>query len=217
MAIVGIKALFGVLFVGFACVAFLTMLHLLGTPHTPHGRILRLVHRLSGGIAVALYVVISVICIAGAAQDGIEISPRGAIHMAFAALFIPFILAKVVIVEKYPELRNRLFAIGTVLFAVVFVIFFTSATAFLVSGTKGAPGAAAWEPDEQVSLGRELFVIKCAKCHRLDIALSARKTPEEWRQTVDTMRRKDLSWISAMEAERITEFLASLGGQPGHD
>jgi hypothetical protein len=217
MAVAGTKVLLGVVFLGFSCAAFLTMLHLLGTPHTPHARVLRIVHRLTGGIAVALYVVISVICIAGAGQAGSGISPSIAIHVTFAALFIPFILAKVVIVEKYPELRNRLFAIGTVLFALVFVIFFASAMSSLVGTARRAETVPSPELGEAVSLGRELFVIKCAKCHRLDIPLSARKSPPEWRETVSTMRQKDRAWISALEAERITEFLVSLGGQPGYD
>ena len=142
---------------------------------------------------------------------------RGVIMITFAAVLIPLLIIKNLISEKYPELRNRLFAIGIVLFAVVFVIFFTSATSFLISGAREVQPAPAWEPGEQASLGREIFVIKCAKCHRLDIPLSARKTSEGWQQTVSTMRHKDRAWISATEADRITEFLVSLGGQPGHD
>jgi hypothetical protein len=217
MEVIGIRVILGILFLVFACVAFLTMLHLLGTSHTPHGRILKVVHRVSGGIAIVLYIVLAVSCIAGIERGGPEISPRAAIHIAFSALFIPFALAKIVIVEKYPELRNRLFAIGTVLFGLAFVIFFTSATSSFVEG-KGPSGTAATrESEEYVSLGKELFVTKCAKCHRLDVALSARKSPGEWRETVSAMRQKDRAWISALEAERITEFLVFLGGQPGYD
>jgi hypothetical protein len=217
MEVIGIRVILGVLFVVFSCVAFLTMLHLLGTPHTHHGKVLKLIHRLSGGIAVALYVVLAISCIAGADRGGPEISPRAAIHIAFSALFIPFVLVKIVIVEKYPELRNRLFTIGTVLFGLVFVIFFTSATSSFVDGTGKVRPVASRESEEYVSLGKELFVTKCAKCHRLDIALSARKSQGEWRETVSVMRQKDRAWISALEAERITEFLVFLGGQPGHD
>jgi hypothetical protein len=217
MAAIGINAVSGIVFLGFSCVAFLTMLHLLGTPHTTRGRVLRVVHRVSGAIAVAIYVVFMVACMARACRGGLEISPKVAIHVAFAALFTPFILAKIVIVEKYPELRNRLFAIGTVLFALVFVIFFTSAMPCLTGGTPKVQTTQSRESEGYVSLGKDLFVTKCSKCHRLDVPLSARKAPGEWRETVSDMRQKDREWISALEAERITEFLVFLGGQPGHD
>lgn len=217
MGTIGVKLLTGVLFLGFSCAAFFTMLHLLGAPHTPHSKLLRIVHRASGAIAVVLYAVTAAVCIGGAMGGDGEFTPRAALHLTFGALFIPFILIKIVIVEKYPELRNRLFTIGTVLFALVFVIFFTSVTGFLARGKGAAEAESASIDAQRISMGRELFSIKCAKCHRLDRALTARMTPEEWEQTVEHMRQKDLSWISEAEAERIVKFLASLGGQTTGD
>jgi hypothetical protein len=214
---VGVKLLTGILFLCFSCAAFFTMLHLLGAPHTPHSKLLRIVHRVSGAIAVVLYAITAAICIGGALGGDGEFTPRAALHLTFGALFIPFILIKIVIVEKYPELRNRLFTIGTVLFAVVFIIFFTSITGYLARGEDAAREATASIDAQRLSMGRELFSIKCAKCHRLDRALTASKTPEQWEHTVEHMRQKDLSWISESEAERIVRFLASLGGQPTGD
>ena len=217
MAVIDFNVLSGIAFVGFSCVAFFTMLHLLGTPHTPHAKLLRIIHRAAGGIVVAIYTVFMVACIARACRLGQAMSFKVAMHVAFAALFIPFVLTKIVIVGKYPELRNRLFAIGVVLFGLVFVIFFTSAMPCLMGSARKVPTIEARESEDYVSLGKDLFVTKCSKCHRLDVALSARKSPGEWRETVSAMRQKDRAWISALEAERITEFLVFLGGQPGHD
>jgi hypothetical protein len=211
MAVIGVKAILSTLFLASACVAFFTMLHLLGAPHTPHAKVLRVVHRSAGGAAVGLYVVTSIICMAGL-RGGESLSPGMVMHLTFGVLFIPFILIKVVIVEKYPELRNRLFTIGTVLFAIAFVIFFTSMTVPSGPGARPRPGEEMTAEPEAISLGRDLFVVKCAKCHRLDRALSARKTSAEWRQTVEQMRRKDLTWLSEAEADRIAEFLISIGG-----
>ena len=177
MAMIGIKVILGVLFLGLSCVAGFSMLHLMGAPHTPHAKLLRIVHKASGGTAIALYAVLAVMCIASLVGNGGSVSPAIAIHLAFGALFIPFVLLKVTIVEKYPELRSRLFAIGTVLFALTFVIFFTSALAHLAADYR--PGASAEVPtiaEEELTLGRELFIIKCAKCHRLDRPLLARKS-----------------------------------------
>lgn len=217
MAAANIKMVIGVLFLAFSAAAFFTMLHLLGTPHTPHAKILRLVHRLTGGIAVGLYVIASIICIAGPLRTRGDFSATAAIHVAFSGLFIPLVLAKIIIVEKYPELRNRLFAFGTVLLTLAFVIVVTSASSYLAGGARIATSTRVEDPGDELSLGRDLFVIKCAKCHRLDRPLAARKTAEEWRQTVSVMRQKDRAWLGETEAERITEFLISLGGRPGHD
>jgi hypothetical protein len=216
MAAISAKGLLSVLFLATACVAYFTMLHLLGAPHTPHGRTLRIIHRLSGGISVALYIITSVACIA-AWRSGADLSPRTAIHLTFGALFIPFIVLKVVIVEKYPELRNRLFGIGTVLLAVVFVLFFTSVTTLMGRGEEPRPGEELSANAEAISLGRDLFVVKCAKCHRLDRALSTRKTPDRWRQTVEQMRQKDMTWLSEHEADMIARFLISIGGNARSD
>ena len=211
MAIVGIKVLLGSLFIAAACLAFLTMLHLLGAPHTAHAKTLRVLHRVGGWVAVVLFVVLSVMCIGGLVRAGAEPPARIAIHLAFAALFVPLLLLKILIIEKYPELRNRLFTVGTVLFATVFILFFTSSLPHLAR--RGVPESGLEEPSaaEDVSLGRDLFAVKCAKCHRLDRALSARWTPEKWEVIVTRMRSKDLTWMSESEADEITKFLISLG------
>jgi hypothetical protein len=210
MAFVGIKILFGILFLGFACVAFFTMLHLLATPNAPSAKTLRLIHRASGGIAVILYIVISLMCLSGLRREG-GLSPVLAVHLMFGSIFIPLILMKVIIVEKYPELRNRLFAVGTILFTIVFVIFFTSAVSHLTGRAEVDTASTEARISLDLDLSRDLFVVKCAKCHRLDRPLSASMTPPEWADTVERMRQKDPSWISESEAAKIANFLATLG------
>ena len=211
MALTGIKFLLSILFLGFGCVAFFTMLHLLGTPNAPRAKILRIIHRASGGIAVLLYIVTAMMCIGGLREAGAAPPAVMAVHLTFGMFFIPMILMKVVIVEKYPELRNRLFGIGTVLFVIVFVIFFTSAFARILERREvGVTGAEA-RTSADLGLAKDLFVVKCAKCHRLDRPLSASMTLGGWQDTVERMRQKDPSWISESEALRITNFLASLG------
>jgi hypothetical protein len=216
MAVIGVKAVLSILFLASACIAFFSMLHLLGAPHTPHAKTLRIVHRASGGMAVALYIITAIACMA-TWRGGGDLSPMATFHLTFGAMFVPFALIKVVIVEKYPELRNRLFAVGTVLFAVVFVIFVTSVTTPLVRGGRPVPDETLSAGTEAISLGRDLFVVKCAKCHRLDRALSARKTSQQWRSTIEQMRRKDMTWMSEAEADRIASFLISIGGRSEGD
>jgi len=211
MAIVGIKLILSTLFLALACVAFFSMLHLLGTPTAPRGKLLRIIHRASGGLAVLLYIVLSIMCISGLRRGGGGLSPASAIHLAFASIFVPMILMKIVIVEKYPELRNRLLGVGTVLFAVVFVVFFTSTFAHFAGAPEGMDTEEEARTSVDLALGKDLFTVKCAKCHRLDKALSAQLSPRGWGETVERMRLKDPSWMSESEAVKITDFLISLG------
>jgi hypothetical protein len=211
MLLAGIKFVLSTLFLVSACVAFFSMLHLLGTPNAPRAKLLRIIHRSSGALAVALYVILSAMCIAGLGREGAGLSPAIAVHLTFASIFIPMILMKIVIVEKYPELRNRLFSVGTVLFAVVFVMFFTSTFAHVTESTEAEDAGAEARASVDLTLGKDLFVVKCAKCHRLDKAISAELASHEWEETVELMRQKDPSWMSESEAVKITGFLVSLG------
>ena len=216
MDVVSTKLLLSLVFLATACVAFFSMLHVLGAPHTPRLKVLRLTHRISGAVAVVIFVVLAVMCIGGPLRGNGVLAAGSAMHLTFAALFIPLILMKILIVERYPELRSRLYGVGTMLFAVVFVLFFTSTLQHMAGGkAPGTPMPAAAEAEnlsiENLALGKDLFVIKCAKCHRLDRALSARKTPEEWSETIATMRQKDPTWMGESEADRIANFLISMG------
>ena len=211
MAIAGIKLILSTLFLALACVAFFSMLHLLGTPNAPREKLLRIVHRASGGLAVLLYIVLSIMCISGLRRSGAVLSPADAIHLAFASIFVPMILIKIVIVEKYPELRNRLLGVGSILFAVVFVVFFTSTFAHFAGAPEGEGTGEEALTSVDLALGKDLFTVKCAKCHRLDKALSAQLSPHDWQETVERMRLKDPSWMSESEAVKITDFLISLG------
>ena len=214
MSIIGVKVLIGTLFFAFGSLALVSMLHLLGAPNSPHAKTLRIVHKSAGGLAVILYIVVAVMCIVIDVRQAGDLSPRGAVHFMFAALFVPLVVLKVLIVQKYPELRNRLFTLGSMLFAVVFLIFATSGAFYLVRAVGKVPGAIQTRMGEDLSFEKELLVVKCSKCHRLDKPISARKTPEQWQQTVEAMRQKDVTWISPEEASRITRFLVVLEGQP---
>jgi mono/diheme cytochrome c family protein len=210
MGLIDIRFLLDILFLAFTAGAFFTMLHLLASPTTPQARLLRIIHRATGGISVALFVIVTVLCIEGL-RHGQEFSPVLAVRFAFGSLFVPMTIMKSVIVEKYPELRNRLFSIGTIIFAAVFVMFLASAFSLVTTGSTSAGASGEARESLDLALGKDLFVVKCAKCHRLDRALSARLSPSEWEATVEHMRQKDPSWISETEAGMITGFLVSLG------
>lgn len=197
------------LFVTFGAISFFTMLHLMGSGHTPHARALRAAHRISELIAILVFAVVLIGDVMDLVRFGLSV--RGVIIITLAAILIPLLIVKNLISEKYPELSNRLISIGATVLVIVFV--FSAASAiFQYVEPREAPRGDRWTaPRVDLDLGKDLFVTKCSKCHRLDTALSESHTAEEWYATVEAMRQKDLTWISEDQAEAIAEFLIYVG------
>lgn len=55
--------------------------------------------------------------------------------------------------------------------------------------------------------GKKLVVTLCARCHTLQSTVTKRKTPDQWRATVDDMIGRGAQ-IFLEEADLITEYLA---------
>jgi hypothetical protein len=197
------------LFIVFGSVSFFTMLHLMGTGHTRHGRALRTAHRISELLAILVFAAI----VADDIMDltGTGFSARGIVTITLAAVLVPLFIVKNLISEKYPELRNRLISIGATVLVFVFVFSAASAVFYYLEAREATESAARAAPQVDLALAKDHFVAKCSKCHRLDAALSDTRTPEEWRATVEAMRLKDPAWISEDEARAIAEFLIYVG------
>jgi hypothetical protein len=197
------------LFIAFGAVSFFTILHLMGTGHTRHGRALRNVHRISELLAILVFAAIIARDIMVIVESGFSL--RGGIMITLGAVLVPLLIIKNLISEKYPELRNRLISIGATVLVFVFVFSAASALLFYFESGEAVEAAKHAGPPVDLALGKDLFVAKCSKCHRLDTPLSDTHTAEEWRATVEGMRLKDPAWISEDEAQAITGFLIHLG------
>ncbi len=197
------------LFTAFGTVSFFTMLHLMGTGHTRHGRSLRTVHRISELLAVLVFAAIMTGVIMDLVENGFSV--RGAVMITFASVLVPLLIIKNLISEKYPELRNRLISIGATVLVFVFVFSAASALFNYFEAREATEAAGRIGPPVDLALAKDLFVTKCSKCHRLDAPLSETYTAEEWRATVESMRSKDPAWIAEDEARAIAEFLIYVG------
>jgi hypothetical protein len=206
---VSLDFLLAFLFIAFGGISFFTMLHLMGTSHTKHGRALRSIHRLSEFLAILVFAVIIVDDIMSLVESGFSV--RGVILLTLGAVLIPLFIVKNLISERYPELRNRLISIGTTVLVIVFVFSAASAIFRYVESHEANGQADPARPAVDMALARKLFVAKCSKCHRLDTALSDTRTREEWQAVVEAMRLKDPTWISEEEAVAIAEFLIHAG------
>jgi uncharacterized membrane protein len=208
---VSLDFLLAFLFIAFAAVSFFTMLHLMGTGHTKHGRLLRSVHRISELLAILVFAVVMADNILNLVRSGF--STGGVILLTLGAVLIPLLIVKNLISERYPELRNRLISIGTTVLVIVFVFSAASAMFHFLEGREATAEAERAWPAVDMAFARDLFVTKCSKCHRLDAPLSETHEPEEWRATVEAMRLKDPTWISQDQAEAIAEFLIYVGAK----
>ncbi len=67
---------------------------------------------------------------------------------------------------------------------------------------------------EEDNPDKKLFEQKCSLCHTIERPLSKKKTSEDWRTTVETMRKKNTKHINEDEAIIIANYLISTRGQP---
>ncbi len=57
--------------------------------------------------------------------------------------------------------------------------------------------------------------IRCSECHDLSRVLAQRKTPPQWKETVDEMAAKRANWIKSQEVDLIASHLAKITTQAG--
>lgn len=87
-------------------------------------------------------------------------------------------------------MKCKLFFLGGLVFALIFILGFSS---HLI----------AQESDE----GKALFEAKCGKCHSLSKSLEETKNLEKWKETALRMSKKKNSGINQKEAEKIAGYL----------
>ena len=194
-----------------SAIAYLVMLYITGSSSAADSKTMRMIHRAMGALAVLFYALLIVLSIRQGRQSQGVLSSISMIVLVSASLFIPVLIAKIVIIERYPELRNRLFTLGTVLF--IFGLS-TSLVALLPKATGSGQELLEIAGESDFVMGRDLFVVKCSKCHRIESVLTAERSPEEWKKTIETMAKKDLTWISETEAARIHKFLSVVASRP---
>lgn len=195
-------------------IAYIVMLHVTGSPLSADTKTVRLIHRAMGGLAILFFATLILLSIKQGRQSQGVLGIASMIALVSGSLFIPLLVAKIVIIEKYPELRNRLFTLGTVLFLFAFSTFLT---ALLPKVTGSKQEILEIASDSDFAIGRDLFVVKCSKCHRIESVLTSARYPDEWRRTIEIMAKKDVTWISETEAAKIHKFLSVVASRSKND
>jgi cytochrome c2 len=166
------KSMFAIFFLAFGLMAVICMLTLMGRAERKiSATFLRRLHKMFGGIFAGLYLVIGYFCLHYVKMLGDGMSTRAVFHGVLAlALFIVLAL-KLSMVQFYKQFLRYAPGLGMTVFALAFVVFFTSAGYFfLVTGQTKEVGEAISETsmDADADRGQILFDNQCSFCHYAD-------------------------------------------------
>lgn len=194
MTIFFLKSLLSLLLFVSAAAAVYSMFEALGRS-TPAHSIERLkhIHKASGYVYVALFVLISYLCIGYAAASRADPSPRAALHIVLALFLTALFLLKVLYVRIFRQFYAQARTIGVIMGVLSFVLVGLTGGFYLVVSRFGQdltvdksvyyalkgplltvkevehPGLMTIRTDRlSIERGRTLFASKCAICHDPD-------------------------------------------------
>jgi mono/diheme cytochrome c family protein len=149
MSILQTKLVVSLFFIAAGTIAVLTMLYVMGRPEKKLSPgVLRTTHRVVGVIFVILLIVLAYIGARFTSAMGDGMPLRAVFHAVFAVSLVAVLLMKILIVKFYRELMRFVPTMGLIVFALAFVVFFTSAGYHFVRDLASEPAAMSEEVEE---------------------------------------------------------------------
>ena len=106
-----------------------------------------MVHRVNGAVFIAVFLVLSGLCVKVVIDTGTDLGPRAALHSLTAVACFALLAFKVAVVQRYRGFYAKLPSAGLWLSALTFLLIFSSAGYFfLVSDLAGEGGARSRRP-----------------------------------------------------------------------
>lgn len=204
-------SLLSLLFVFSGLMASLIMLNLTGNPRDRgKGSVrLRRLHRLLGYIFILLFAVNFVFM---AKRLPVVATPLAAIHAALAFSLLPLLLFKVAIARWFKRLYPQLTALGLSVFVLAFVMVSVVAGIHLLPSKQSVPPISADVSGDMLdsTQAAEILENRCSRCHTLEKVEEAKKSLDEWRDTIDRMRGyvNDPQFLTESDAELLAVHLA---------
>jgi mono/diheme cytochrome c family protein len=128
MSLLYVKSVTALFFLGAGVLAITCMLALMGrSDRKVSAAFLRTTHKVAGVVFTVLLAVLTYLCLAFVVAMGDQLSLRAVLHSVLALGLIAVLLIKILIVQYYRKLMVYVPALGMVVFALAFVVFFTSA------------------------------------------------------------------------------------------
>jgi len=194
MTIFFLKSLLSLLLFVSAAAAVYSMFEALGRSTPTHSvERLKHIHKASGYLYVALFVLISYLCIGYAAASRADPSPRAALHIVLALSLAALFFLKVLYIRIFRQFYAQARTIGVIMGVLSFVLVGLTGGFYLVVSRFGQnltvdksvyyelkgplltvkevehPGLMAIRTDRlSIERGRTLFASKCAICHDPD-------------------------------------------------
>jgi mono/diheme cytochrome c family protein len=166
------KSILAIVLLGFAFVAALSMLTLMGRTQKKGSPVfLRRLHKISGGMFAILFLVISYFCLHYVKMAGDAMSTRAVFHGVLALFLFAVLALKLSIAQFYRQFLRYVPGMGMTVFSLALVVFLISAGYFLLVTEEPKPTG---EPAGQTSSptdaqkGAVLFDSKCSFCHYAD-------------------------------------------------
>ena len=159
-----------------ALVAVITMFEVYGRAEKPRDpKPLVMVHRVNGAVFIALFLVLSGLCVKVVIDTGTDLGPRAALHSLAGVACFTLLAFKVAVVLRYRGFYAKLPSAGLWLSALTFLLIFSSAGYFFlvsdlaregsVAKPKAMAGKQAATEVGSLAEGQVLFRTKCASCH----------------------------------------------------
>jgi mono/diheme cytochrome c family protein len=180
MSLFYIKSILSLFFIAAGLIAFMCMFALMGRSERKLSpAFLRTTHRIAGVIFTVFLAVLSYICIKYVAMVGDQLSVRAVFHGVLALGLIAVFAMKIAIVQYYREFMRFVPTLGMIVFALAFVVFFTSAGYFFLRNVEAQqPSEAVTVTDVQPDIapdvtgdagrGSASYDARCSSCHHAD-------------------------------------------------
>ncbi len=184
MNLIQLKTLLVLFIPVLSIVALFTMLELFGRDKKRFDiNFLKLVHKINGIFYIALFGIISLLCVYYMMKTGTELSPRGALHLIIAELIFILLFIKILIVKYYQLLFNTAKIFGFSIVMLSFLLFGSSGGFMLIKNkgfslqTKALYENSAKEQQKIVSFrtdatsinkGKDIFNSSCTFCHAIN-------------------------------------------------
>lgn len=169
-----------------------------------------LLHKICGWLFTAIFLALIVVMIEKVSAYQEEVSPRIALHIAFALLLTAVLSIKIITARLYPRLSMYLLAFGPLGLGLALAISGLGAGYYFLH-SKDIKYVSLTEFDSAVldeNLGRQVIHRRCNKCHSLERVYRAFKSEEGWTATINRMVERDPS-ISNFDIKQAIYFLAN--------
>jgi uncharacterized protein YjeT (DUF2065 family) len=192
-------------------VAVYTMASVYGGRTISNPRTYIVIHRIIGWLFAVLFVVMFVLMLQRGEEYWEAASPRVNTHITLAVSLILLLVLKVTIPRFFPKLNKNLLFLGITVYLMSFILVGVTGGYYLMRKLQHAPyiSHANLEPNMlDETLGRELFIEKCATCHVLE-SIMAPRSPKAWEKVVNDMMALGEPRIAEGEANIILNYLAT--------